>query len=133
MNDSYQDILNLPHHVSKRRPQQPLEKRAAQFSPFAALTGYDDAVSETARYTDSKAELGEEQLSHINAMLCSIREQKHPRIRIEYFRPDAQKQGGSYRTVTAIVQKVDAYQQQLLLSNGDPIPFCDIIDIGEAE
>ncbi|MDO4852943.1 MAG: hypothetical protein Q4A88_05940, partial [Clostridia bacterium] len=62
MNDSYQDILNLPHHVSKRRPQQPLEKRAAQFSPFAALTGYDDAVSETARYTDSKAELGEEQL-----------------------------------------------------------------------
>lgn len=120
----YDDMIYLPHHVSARHPQMPLLDRAAQFSPFAALTGHDEAIRETARLTESFAELDEEQkeqldkrlrmlLAKIEAEPCS-----EPEIRAVYFEPDVRKNGGAYISVCGKVKKVDKYNQQLLLTDG---------------
>jgi hypothetical protein len=131
MTGPYDDIIKLPHHVSKIHPPQPMDKRAAQFSPFAALTGYDDAVEETARYTDTKQELEEETKLAINAALHAVqsREKTHPEILLEYFVPDAQKRGGAYRTVRVSVKKVDDVQKTLTLTDGTVVPFSDVMRI----
>jgi len=128
MTDDYSDIIDLPHHVSTVHPPQPMDKRAAQFSPFAALTGYDDAVEETARYTDRKQTLEEEEKAKINAVLHSlladIKEQ--PAVCLEYFVPDPFKQGGRYVSTEAAVKKIDTYRRCILLSSGKEIPFDDL-------
>lgn len=131
MSGPYDDILFLAHHVSKNHPPQPMEKRAAQFSPFAALTGYDDAVEETARFTDTRQELTEEETARINLALQQIQRVSEtcPSVLIESFFPDAKKQGGFYRTITGRVKKLQPFEQQLVLSDGTVITFSDILSI----
>ena len=132
--DSYADIIGLTHHVSKHHPQMPMADRAAQFSPFAALTGYDDAVQETMRLTKRRIELDEyerqrldERLQHLMAMMAQAGEPR--RVRITYFCPDAYKEGGSYETVSGYVRKVDTYKKCICLTDGREILINDILEL----
>ena len=127
----YDDIIHLPHHVSRIHPQMSMEDRAAQFSPFAALTGYDAAIAETARLTDQRVELDEYERQALNEKLQFISEHlnEHPKVSITCFVPDARKEGGQYRTVTARLQRVDAYARLLVLTDGTRIPLDDVADL----
>ena len=100
MSDDYKDIINLPHHVSSKRPQMPMLDRAAQFSPFPALTGYDDAIHETGRLTDEKIDLSEEEKEALDRKQQILMERlgDHPALTVTYFVPDAKKSGGAYVT-----------------------------------
>lgn len=119
MNDinKYDDIINLEHHVSKVHKQMSLENRSAQFAPFAALTGYEDEVKETARITEDRIELDEEQKIIINEKLNIIESQiaANPEISITYFVPDTKKEGGSYQTITEKLKKIDNYNNEIIL------------------
>ena len=127
----YDDIIDLPHHISKKHPQMSLEARAAQFAPFAALTGYDDAVKETARLTNERIDLDEEAKMMLDAKLHVIREQlsEKPLVTITYFVPDAKKDGGKYVTINGNVKKIDDYKHLIILDNSLEIPIDEIIDI----
>ena len=129
----YDDIIDLPHHVSKSHPQMPLRDRAAQFSPFAALTGYDAAIAETARLTEEKRELSEEQKQIISKQLHDLqrRIKANPGqvVTVVFFQPDERKAGGAYKTVTGIVKKVDEYAGVLTLKDGTVIPFGNIFSM----
>lgn len=127
----YDDIINLPHHVSKRHPQMSLYARSAQFAPFAALTGYEDAIKETSRETSEKIDIDDELKSILDSKLQIIMEQKKnkPEISITYFISDLKKDGGSYITVTGIIKKIDLYNQHICLANNTEIPINDIINI----
>lgn len=127
----YDDIIHLPHHVSADRPHMPMIDRAAQFSPFAALTGYDAAIVETARLTDTKRELSEEQKEVISKQLHVLKSglKTDPTVTITYFVPDSRKAGGTYRSVTGAAKKVDEYLGILEMSNGITIPFDDILSL----
>ena len=131
MKDNYSDIIALPHHVSKTRPQMSMQERAAQFSPFAALTGYDAAINETGRLTDEKVELGEETKSILDRkqqyLIDMISDQ--PEIAVTYFVPDERKSGGAYVTVTGNLKRIDEYERLMLMTNGTKIPLDDIMDI----
>ena len=129
----YDDILHLPHHVSETRPHMALIDRAAQFSPFAALTGYDDAIDETARRTDAKRELTEERQKYIGAQLRALQDfqRSEPEIEVTWFVPDAKKAGGAYRTVRDSVRRVDPIAGVLELQGGAMIPFDDIFSIDQ--
>lgn len=96
----YDDIIHLPHHVSARHPQMPPEERAAQFSPFAALSGHEEAIRETARLTEDCALLDEDRREELNEQLLVLRERedREPEIAVTYFRPDVRKSGGAYVT-----------------------------------
>lgn len=126
---SYEDIIHLSHHVSARHAQMPLADRAAQFSPFAALTGYDQAIRETARLTDSFAELDEQQREKLDKQLQILKAQTgnflhgEPEIGVTYFKPDAAKEGGAYATVTGKVNRVDEYRRQILFTDGTALPM----------
>ena len=111
MADNYNDIINLPHHVSATRPQMSMMDRAAQFSPFAALTGYDAAIKETGRLTDEKIELGEEELSILNMKFQLLMDSldEEPEVHITYFKPDDRKAGGAYLTASGTVKKIDDF------------------------
>ena len=119
---SYDDILRLPRPISPtHRPMPPLE-RAAQFSPFAALTGYDAAIAESARATQEKAELGEWELNELDEKLRRLLAAKdHPLITVTYFQPDSRKQGGAYVTVTEKLKRIRSVERQLLLTDGTVI------------
>ena len=110
-NNSYEDIINLPHPVSKNHPQMPLRDRAAQFAPFAALTGHDAAIKETARLTDERLELSEEVIAQLNEKINIIRNNIgiEQNVSITYFIPDAKKSGGSYVMCSGIVKKAVSY------------------------
>ena len=97
-NQRYDDIINLPHHVSSKRPQMPILERAAQFLPFSALTGYEDAVKETARLTDTRIELEESEKDLLNTKLHVLLDNlaTEPKVKITYFLPDGRKSGGKY-------------------------------------
>ena len=127
----YEDILNLPHHVSKTRPQMSMLDRAAQFSPFAALTGYDDAIKETGRLTDEKIEMDEDRKAALDMKQANLIEMidEQPEISITYFLPDAKKSGGAYVTVTGNLKRFDEYERLLILTDGKKIPMDDIADI----
>ena len=127
----YDDIIDLPHHVSEKHPQMPMLDRAAQFSPFAALTGYDAAIVETARLTDQKRELTEEQKQVISKALHELQKRirTDPVITVTFFQPDDRKSGGTYRTVTGNAKKVDEYLGMLLLTDGTAIPFDSILSM----
>ena len=127
----YDDIINLPHHVSKRHPQMSLYARSAQFAPFAALTGYDDAIKETSRETSEKIDIDDELKSILDSKLQIIMEhiKNKPEISFTYFIPDSKKDGGSYITVIGIVRKIDLYNQIIYLANNTEIPIKDIINI----
>lgn len=127
----YDDIINFPHHISNKHPQMSLEARAAQFAPFAALTGYDDAVKETARLTNERIDLDEEAKMMLDAKLQVIREQlsEKPLVTITYFVPDAKKDGGKYITTNGNVKKIDDYKHLIILDNSVEITIDEIIDI----
>lgn len=131
MTQAYDDIINLPHHVSKTRPHMAVADRAAQFSPFAALTGYDAAIKETARLTDEKIELDEYMKGALSDRLQIIadRIKEHPKIAITYFLADKKKDGGAYITASGTVKKIDGFDRVVVLSTGTVIPIDDIISI----
>lgn len=127
----YEDIINLPHHVSSTRPQMSMLDRAAQFSPFAALTGYDAAIKETGRLTDEKIELDEDTKAALDMKQAYLIEMidEQPEISITYFLPDTKKSGGAYVTVTGNLKCFDEYERLLILTDGKKIPMDDIADI----
>lgn len=131
MNKTYDDIINLPHHVSKVHPRMKIYERAAQFSPFAALTGHDDAIKETARLVDQKLELDENQKAIINYQFNYIKDHldRNLEVTIIYFQQDDKKIGGTYKTITHQVKKIDDYERYVLLKNGIKILFEDIYDM----
>jgi hypothetical protein len=122
----YDDIIDLPHPVSGKRAGMPLTDRAAQFAPFAALTGYEDVLEETARLTDTPALLTESSRQVINDRLMQLASQKTPWIRVTFFVPDIRKAGGEYVTVTGQVKRVDGDAGHLLLTDGRQIPLSAI-------
>lgn len=127
----YKDIINMPHHVSKIRPQMSMRDRAAQFAPFAALVGYDDAVKETARQTSKRIELLDEQVAIINEKILLLIEliKDNPKIFITYFAPDKKKDGGIYITINGTVKKIDEYNKLIIMQDGRTIKMDDIFDI----
>ena len=122
---NYEDMLYLPHHQSETRPHMSMLNRAAQFSPFAALVGYDDAVAEAARLTDEKRELSESEADALDDALSRLMERlektrpngKKPSASIFYFAPDGYKTGGAYKNVHAVVKRVDLAERLLLLTD----------------
>ena len=131
MTGPYDDIINLPHHVSSSRPHMSTLDRAAQFSPFAALTGYDAAVKETARLTDERIEPDEGTKVAMNERLLMIQEQldDQSQVSITYFQPDNRKDGGAYIVATGCVKKLDEYERSVVMMDGTKIPIDDIIEI----
>ena len=123
--NKYGHIINLPHHVSEKRPRMPMIDRAAQFAPFAALTGYDDAVKETGRLTDDVIDLPEHIKLDINDKLRIIMEfiDDRPEVSITYFVPDSKKSGGSYTTVIGTVKSVGEYERMVILTDKTAIPI----------
>lgn len=129
MSGRYDDIIDLPHPVSQRHPQMPLADRAAQFSPFAALTGLDAALQETAQLTDQRITLDEYEQAELDKALQALREAapQHPAVQITYFQPDTRKAGGQYVTSVGHVKRIAEYEQQLILTEGTSIPLTEII------
>lgn len=131
MKDQYDDIINLPHHVSKTRPQMSMVDRAAQFSPFAALTGYDAAIKETGRLTDEKVNLSEEEKEALDRKQQILMEWlgDHPALTITFFVPDEKKSGGAYMTKSENLKKIDEFERVMLLTDGTKIPLDDVVEI----
>ena len=131
MTDNYDDIINLPHHVLTRHPQMSMMNRAAQFAPFAALTGHSAAIEETARLTESQQELADEDSEILNQKMAYLREaiNEHPTISITYFEPDKRKSGGRYMSIEGQLQNIDDYNQTIVLKNGETIPLKSVLDI----
>ena len=127
----YDDLIDLPHHISENHPRMSMIDRAAQFSPFAALTGYDAAIVETARLTEQKRELSEDQKQIINKQLRDLRHRirSDPLVTVVYYQPDDRKTGGAYKEVTGVARKVDEYRCVLELADGSDIPFEDILSL----
>ena len=127
----YEDIINLPHHISSKHPQMSLEERSAQFAPFAALTGYEDCVEETARLTDERIDMSEDIKEILNEKIRKIIKiiDKNPKIKLTYFIPDNKKNGGKYMTIEGKIKKIDEINQELILINGKKIKINDVIDI----
>ena len=133
--DKYNDIINLPHHVSEKHARMTIEERSAQFAPFSALTGYNDVIKETARETNNRIEINEEQKIILNKKLLLIKEKIHnkPKIAVTYFIPDVKKNGGKYIEVTENVVKIDEYERKIILGNGEKVPIEEIIEISLKE
>ena len=131
MNNKYDDIINLPHHVSPTRPQISIIDRAAQFSPFAALTGHSAAVKETARLTEGKVDLSDDTMAYLSEQLTMIqaRLDEELTVSITYFVPDAKKSGGEYVTHTGAVKKIDEYERVVVMQDKKAIPIDDILEI----
>lgn len=127
--NSYDDIINLPHHASRNHPQMPMRDRAAQFAPFAALTGYEDAVAETGRLTEQRRELDAQELAELNHRLCFLSEhlKDQPEVSIEFFVPDERKSGGAYQTVFGRVKKISGTERLVTLQDGKVISLDDIV------
>ena len=131
MNGKYDEIMGLPHHVSKTRPQMPMSDCAAQFAPFAALTGYDSAIKETGRLTDERIELDEDALTALNMKYQFLMDalDEEPEIKITYFKPDERKAGGEYVSVIGAVKKVDDFERLITMQDGTGIPMDDVYDM----
>ena len=129
--NKYADIIDLPHHQSDTRPKMSNYDRAAQFSPFAALTGHADSIKETARLTDEYSEPSEEMKAIMNEKILFLMEQleNQPEITITFFKPDEKKQGGAYITITGVVKKIKTYERQIQMTTGDLIPIDMIFGI----
>ena len=127
----YDDIINLPHHVSPTRQRMSMHDRAAQFAPFSALVGYDDAVAETARLTESRPELDEQEQQAINECLAYIADHIHeqPEVCIKYFIPDEHKSGGAIVEFSGKVKKISATDGTIVMAGGYKIRLSDITDL----
>ena len=131
MNRKYNEIMGLPHHVSKTRPQMPMSDRAAQFAPFAALTGYDAAIKETGRLTVERIELDVEALSALDMKYQLLMEalDEAPEVTITYFQPDERKAGGKYVSAVGAVKKIDDFERRITMQDGAKIPMDDVLSI----
>ncbi len=127
----YADIIDKPHHVSKKHKSMSMEERAAQFSPFAALTGYEAAVKETARLTDEQEELDEDEKALINESLQKLYRHiaERPQVTVTYFEPDERKEGGSRKKITGRLRKINEDSQLLVLEDGCEIQISRILNI----
>lgn len=127
----YEDIIHLPHPVSKSHLPMSISDRAAQFAPFSALTGHYAALQETARRTEERVELDETAKTILDErlkLLCS-RLNEHPVIHLTYFQPDEKKQGGAYSSVTGVIKRIDGYRQLLILEDGMRVPIRDVFEL----
>lgn len=131
MRDTYEDILHMERPRSKKHPPMSRHDRAAQFSPFAALTGHSAAIEETARLTEEKWSLNEEQRAELDRIWKYLEKKtgEHPKIQITYFIPDEKKEGGLYQTIREQIKKVDPYRGNLLLMDGTSIYYENIFSI----
>ena len=129
MTTPYDDIIHLPRHVSQNHPQMPLRDRAAQFAPFAALTGYEAAIGETARLTSEKHELSSQEAEELDRRLTDLaaRLKDRPEVTIEYFVPDERKSGGAYVTETGVVRHISITERVLVMERGTEIPMDDVV------
>lgn len=127
----YDDIIYLPHYQSPTRAHMPLSDRAAQFAPFAALTGHGAAIRETARLTESRIELTESEKAELDLRLQLLADHLSDRseITLTYFQPDTRKDGGAYVTCTGIVKKLNTYERVVVMQDGECIAVDDIISI----
>lgn len=127
----YDDIINLTHHISKKHPRLSIEQRAAQFAPFAALTGYGDAIKETTRLTEDRIELNEEEKESLDKKLQDLKSKisTNPQVTITYFVPDIKKSGGKYITKIGDLKKIDEYKKIVILEDKTIIPIKEIIEI----
>ena len=131
MTDNYNDIIHLPRHVSKRHPQMSLYNRAAQFAPFSALTGYGEAIAETARQTNPKIEMMEDdrQLMDRKLLLLTNHLEEEPTITITYFQPDGRKSGGQYLTITGIVKAIRTNERIIIMKDRTKISIDTIVGL----
>lgn len=131
MTEDYEDIIRLPHHVSRRHPRMSAMARAAQFAPFAALTGHEAALAETRRLTEGRIELSEEEAERLDARLQQLRAvlEEEPRVTVEYFRPDDKKEGGACLTYSGHLRRIDEQRRLLIFAEGTQIPIPELLDI----
>lgn len=127
MNNKYDDMLHMPHHVSKTHPRMSMHNRAAQFSPFAALTGFESIIQETSRQTMQRIELDESAKEALNEKLQRLLHvlHLHPKVSITFFKPDEKKDGGEYICITGTVKKIDGYGENLIMTDGTQIPISE--------
>lgn len=125
----YEDIINLPHHQSDKRPHMSNYERAAQFSPFAALTGFDDEINKAARLTDCRPQLTEDQLNSLDEAIQRISDLDKPLIAVTFFVPDVNKSGGSYRVYTGTLRFLDLGEGKLKFTDDTAIPLDDVVDV----
>ena len=127
----YEDIVDLPHHISKKHPQPTMADRAARFAPFAAITGYEEMVLEEARVTDERIEMDESSKAALNEKLNMILEviDEQPEVSITYFEPDKRKAGGAYITVTGTVKRIDEYEHLVIMTDGKKINIDEIYNL----
>jgi hypothetical protein len=125
MTGKYDDMLHLPHHVSRKHPPMPPENRAAQFAPFAALTGFGAAIRETARRTEPRRELDESEKAALDRELRRLQARiaERPPVTVSYYRPDERKEGGAYVTRTEPAVKLDPAARVLVLQSGAAVEF----------
>ena len=124
----YDDIIDLPRPKSKHEPM-PMSDRAAQFSPFAALTGYGDAIDETARLTDARIELSEEERAELDYKQQYLAALDSPTVTVTYFVPDERKTGGAYVTHTGVLKRVDEVERMVVFKDGLRVPLDEVMDI----
>ena len=129
--NQYDDIIDLPHHESTVHTHMSLHDRAAQFLPFAALTGYEDAIQETARITEEQISLSESEIEILNERLHILSEEQdsHPKVSVTYFVPDEKKAGGAYETTEGHVKRIDEFKRILIMTDGRKIPMEDMIEL----
>lgn len=130
-NGKYDDIIDLPRHISAKHPPMSVYDRAAQFSPFSALSGYEAAIDETARLTDARSELDEYEKLRISDIINQIKENigNDPQVNVTYFLSDRKKDGGKYLTVLGNVRRTDDERRILQMQGGENIPYEDIVYI----
>ena len=129
--NNYEDIINLPHHVSNKRPQMSIEQRASQFAPFSALTGYEDAIKETARLTNRKIEVDDGLKEVLNNKLNILEDniKNKPEVSITYFIPDKKKSGGEYNTIIGIIRRIDVVNNLIIMEDKSKIDMKDVLNI----
>ena len=129
--DDFSDIMNLPHHVSKKRRQMSVEERAVQFAAFAALTGYDEDIDETARLTSARKAMTEDEIAGLNAAFQRLLDtaEEQPTVTVTYFLPDERKAGGSYIQYTGTFRFYDAERKQLCFVDRTEIPIKAVTNI----
>ena len=127
--DDYEDIINLPHHQSSVHPRMSMAERAAQFAPFAALTGFGGVIRETGRLTGSRRVLTDSDIRRLEEQLTGLAEHEgeHPEVTVTYFLPDERKEGGEYATLTGRLKRLDPVERVLLFEAGERVPIGDIL------
>lgn len=133
MSGKYDDILYLSHHVSPTRRRMTMAERAAQFSPFAALAGYEDAVRETGRVVEQRIDLSEEEKAVLDhkqqVILAALERGERPKVTVTYFQPDAKKNGGAYIDFTGKIKRIKTAENRFVFMNDMEISFSDIFDL----